>query len=43
MAQSQLYAVTPHFTVNKGRHIRIKGIHQLLWPLYDGDVHAKGA
>ena len=41
MAESQTDAVAAHFTVDEGGHIRVEGIHQLLWPLDDGDIHSQ--
>ena len=39
IAQCQLHTVSAHLAVDKGRHIRVKGVHQLLRPLDDGDLH----
>ncbi len=41
MAKDQPDAMSAHFAVDKGSHIRIKGIHQLLWPLYNGHIHTQ--
>ena len=41
LAQSQPDTVSAHRSVNKGCHIRIKWIHQLLRTLDDRNLHAK--
>ena len=40
-AQSQFDAMPAHLTVDKGRHIRVKGLHKLLGPLDDSDLYAQ--
>ena len=41
IAECQLHAVLTHLRVDKGCHIRVKGVHQLLRALDDGDFHAE--
>ena len=39
MAQSQPHAVLSHLSMDQSGHVRVVGIHQLLGPLDDGDIH----
>ena len=39
VAQSQFHAVLSYLTMDESGHVRIKGVHQLLGPLDDGDIH----
>ena len=41
MAKSQHDAVFAHLSMNKGGHIRVEGVHQLLRTLDDRNLHAK--
>ena len=41
ITERQFHAVLANLCVDKRRHIRVKGVHQLLWALDDGDFHAK--
>ncbi len=41
LSQRQLHAVPAQLAVKKGRHIWVKGVHQLLGPLHDGHIHAQ--
>ena len=37
MTQSQSHAVLSHFRMDKGSHVRVKGVHQLHGALDNGD------
>ena len=39
MAQQQTDAFFPHFCVNEGCHLRVKGVHELLRALDHSDLH----
>ena len=39
MPKGQSDAVPPRRAMDEGGHIRVKGVHQLLWTLDDGDLY----